>query len=70
MYNIIATNKYNELLKQFPVLTENPNIEIVNELRKKLGCGMYNARLLMQRAKTIQEAINLHYDIVTKLTYI
>ena len=67
MHNIIATNKYNELLKQFPVLTENPNIEIVNELRKKLGCGMYNARLLMQRTKTIQEAINLNHNIIIEL---
>lgn len=67
MYNIIATNKYNELLKQIPVLTETPNIEIVNELRKKLGCGMYNARLLMQRTKTIQEAINLNHNIIIEL---
>jgi hypothetical protein len=67
MYNFITNKNFNELLKQYPIVNETPTIAVINDLRRKLGCGVYQAKLLMQRSNSVQEAINLNHSIVMKI---
>lgn len=67
MYNFITTKKLNELIQQQPIINEHPSLSLIDDLRKMLGCGIYQAKLLMQRSNTIQEAINLNHNIIMEI---
>jgi hypothetical protein len=67
MYHFITTKKLNELIQQQPIINEQPSLSLIGDLRKILGCGIYQAKLLMQRSNTIQEAINLNHSIIMEM---
>lgn len=67
MYNFIKNKNFNKLLKQYPIVNKTPTIAIMNDLRRKLGCDMYQAKLLMQRSNSVREAINLTHSIAMKI---
>ena len=67
MYHFISTKRFNELLQQRPIINEHPSLSLIDDLRKILGYGIYQAKLLMQRSNTVQEAINLNHNIVMEM---
>lgn len=67
MFNFITNNKYNAKLKDYPIITKHPKMSDLIELRKKIGCGVYSCKLLLQRCYTVQEAIDLHYKIAMEI---
>ena len=59
MYNKIRQSKFITELKTYPIINEKPTIESILELRNLIGWGIYDCKMLMQRAKTTDDAIRI-----------
>ena len=59
MYNKIIQSRFITELNTYPIINEKPSLDSVLELRHKIGWGCYECKLLMQRAKTTEDAIRI-----------
>lgn len=64
MYHILNTHEYNSILNQHQIKREDIDYKELLELRKILGCGVYSAKLLLQRSNSVPDAVNLYHKVM------
>ena len=61
---------YYNRLKEYPVINNEPDLENIKFLNSVIGVGLLISSHLLQRAKNIEEAININTKIKSEINII
>ena len=68
MYTSLDDKKFFEEVKQYPIINEEQNYELVLEIRKVLGCGVCKCKELAIRSSNIEDALKIYNWIMKEIS--